>query len=417
MTSPDDVCPVCDSKINRGSQTCDVCGADLSILGSGSKSVFVCPECGNELLEQDTKCPKCGVEFSSQTGSVPDDNVIFECPVCNAQVPSDANRCPSCGVEFLSEDDAAVAEDVPKSVESVPPVEPAAPPDLSEFAFDREPSTPEQVIDEVEQSFSNKSPGAGAPPKGPDENESRLTESVAPAREKSETAFSETVNPPAVSSAGKENAPERGAERERKSRFSLFRGGRRKKEPRGVSQENAAVPPKESLLQADNAGPVGSQPSPSSSPSPGNSMSAALFDAASMRSTVERIREVLKFAGSVSAEITQGKQYLDKALELLQKGSNTEAEKYVKLAKTSIEESIQGYFSERIEIMRKQVEIENFGQERKKFLEMKIRDVATLSKSGQYGEAQAIVKQFQSELSARASQYGEAQEMIGNLEE
>lgn len=400
MTGPDDICPVCDSKISPGAQNCDVCGADLMLLRNNGAAVYVCPECGNELLEQSTKCPKCGVEFTREEAPSSSEEVIFQCPVCNAEVPSNANKCPSCGVEFLSEEDAGAAGEVPVSVNSVPAIEPVTAPDLSEFKLEKEPMKAEDVIGEVEQAFGHKENIQAAE----SAEVSQQAISKATPTQQAQVHTPSMENRVTQSNQTSDLTGDKGSRR--KGLFTFIKRSRKQDETGIVS---------------DAPGSSTAQHSPGSAKEeqylpPPAVRTATEFDNSAMRSMVQNIRSVLKFAGDVNADITDGKQYLDRSLDYLQKGQHQDAEKFIKLAKTSLEESVQGYFSEKMEIMRKQLEIENFGQERKKFLESKVRDVSSLSKAGKYDEAQSIVVQFQSELSTKASQYGEAQEMCDDLE-
>jgi predicted RNA-binding Zn-ribbon protein involved in translation (DUF1610 family) len=401
MTGPDDICPVCDSKIKPGVQTCDVCGADLMLLRNNGASVYVCPECGNELLEQATKCPKCGVEFASEEKNSSAEEVIFQCPVCNAEVPSDANKCPSCGVEFLSEEDAGAASEMPAHVNSVPAVEPVTAPDLSEFNLEKEPMKAEEVIVEVEQSFRQQE---NAQPAGRTGVNHQSPPTVSVAQQAPSQPYQEENE---VAQPGKTGKSKISPGSGRKGLFTFIKGGRKEGET-DAGPAVSASPDLQHSAAPQEKGP--NLPAPSAATS-------KEFDNSAMKAMVQNIRSVLKFAGDVNADITEGKQYLDRSLDYLQKGQHSEAGKFIRLAKTSMEESVQGYFSEKMEIMRKQLEIENFGQERKRFLESKVRDVSSLSKAGKYDEAQSIIVQFQSELSTKASQYGEAQEMCDDLEQ
>ena len=155
----DDICPVCESKITPGGQSCDVCGADLKLLGGSSKSQYVCPECGNELLEEDTSCPKCGVQFAKN------EQVVFQCPACNTEVDASANKCPSCGAEFLSDDEATATEEVPKAIESVPSVGTQDASYFDDMASGISTGSPEKLINEFEKTLKDMdSPQAGASP-------------------------------------------------------------------------------------------------------------------------------------------------------------------------------------------------------------------------------------------------------------
>ncbi|MEM3852531.1 MAG: zinc-ribbon domain-containing protein, partial [Methanomassiliicoccales archaeon] len=124
-----EVCPVCDSKLKAGEKVCEVCGADLGLLGNNGEAGIVCPECGNELLDADTACPKCGTPLHVS------EVVVFQCPACGTEVTEDATKCPNCGVEFMTEEEIASASQAPAMVESVP-----SPP--AEFIAEEKPPEP-----------------------------------------------------------------------------------------------------------------------------------------------------------------------------------------------------------------------------------------------------------------------------------
>ena len=417
MTNDDDICPVCEARISPDASTCETCGADIALLKSGSKAVYVCPECGNELLEHEVKCPKCGVVLAAENASPSAtegenaEEVVFECPVCGAQVAGDANKCQSCGVEFLSEEEASVPDDIQKTVNSVPAVEPMSAPDLAGLDADTQLTTHEAVIEKVEESMANRNSETGAAIS----DEQTAHETVGPLIE-------EGPNPPgpierddvqASHEAGVAPAGNK-EEKERKGLFGFKFGGK-------LKERKPVQPPKSSRtgqtsVAAVSAGQDVPTVSAGTAPLQTHPPSTQAEDA-DMRRVVQEIRPLLKFAGSVSADITESKQYLDMALENLQDGKHAEAGKYARLAKASITSSIQGHFSEKIEIMRRQLEIDGAGGERKKFLESRIAEVSPLVRGGRYDEAQKLTVEFQSEMSAKASQYGDAQEHCDELEQ
>ncbi len=414
MTNADDACPICEARISPDAQTCDTCGADLSLLKGGSGAVYVCPECGNELLERGTKCPKCGVEFASDSKTA--EEVIFQCPVCGAEVSGDANKCPGCGVEFLSDDDASAAEEIPRAVNSVPAVEPMTAPDLSELETEPRLTTHEAVVAKVEESIDKQPPKAEsmAPHEQVTYRSGTLPKEATDADvEKPGTAVGRPANDIA------EEIPQRTDEKEKRGLFGLKLGMRRKeKNPEQYTVPSTSIP--SSSPQIEKRPPANSAIAVAGlteKTSPPVNVYATQSEDSEMRLVIQEIRPLLKLAGSVSADITESKQYLDMALENLQGGKLADAGKYARLAKTSIISAIQGHFSEKLEIMRKQIEIEGVGGERKKFLESRITEVSSFVKKGNYDEAQKLTLEFQSEMSAKASQYGEAQELCDELEQ
>ena len=417
MTNGEDVCPVCEARISADASMCDTCGADLALLKDSSKAVYVCPECGNELLERDAKCPKCGVEFGSEASppSKVREEVVFQCPVCGAEVAGDANKCQSCGVEFLSEADASAAEEIPKTVNSVPAVEPMNAPDITDLDADAPLTTHEAVIEKVEENFQSQSAGSPAAP-AIEQVGQRFETPAADAR--SDTAETTEQQESRVYRQSEALAQTRSDGKDKKGLFSFKFGSKSKDRV----PEQPAIPPRPSQIEAAKASPAVAYThdtlrSTNATAPPTVTPKSAPAEDSDMRQVIQEIRPLLKFAGSVSADITESKQYLDMALENLQGGRHAEAGKYARLAKASIIDAIQGYFSEKIEIMRRQLEIEGIGGERKKFMESRITEISSMARNGRYDDAQKLTSGFQSEMSAKASQYGEAQELCDELEQ
>ncbi len=409
MTNADDICPVCEAAISSDAITCETCGADLALLKGSSRAVYVCPECGNELLEKDERCPKCGAVFAQEDAPAAKEKeeVVFQCPVCGAEVAGDANKCQSCGVEFLSEEDAAAAEEVPAPVNSVPSVEPMSAPDLGDLDSDARLTTHEAVIEKVEESF-----GSGASASGDAPYDRRAEQNAAPAAAGAGQVIADTPDlsgtQPGIRTEAQDQVYREG--KEKKGLFSLKFGGRNKERKSDRVSAPAGPAAGKTALQWRKPPPGAAADISEGSP-------PAAAEDTDMRQVVQEIRPLLKFAGSVSADITESKQYLDMALENLQGGKHAEAGKYARLAKMSIISAIQGHFSEKIEIMRRQLEIEDVSGDRKKFLESRITEISSLARNGQYDDAQKLTLEFQSEMSAKASQFGEAQELCDELEQ
>jgi len=383
MTDSGETCPVCDSAIAPGAKNCDVCGADLSLVRGGASQVFVCPECGTEILEQDSRCPKCGAQFAVE------EQVVFQCPVCNAEVGANENRCPKCGVEFLSEEEVQAGGSVPEPVASVPNVTSDSAPEMAEFEEQREQGRPENAIEEMEQLLS-------IPDEPPQKSESV---SFPPAAESAPPVQHEAATPPApvkgIPTANEAQAP-------RKKKFLPFLFGRKgKKEGRNSAGQNLHT-----LTEQRDAEPQLA----STEMQAGKAQKDGA--AASSKEMIEEIRGLLKFTAEARINIDEGKRYLDMSVELARESRHEEASRYVALARRSVIDGIEVYFSERISVLQKQLEIEKVRDERRKMLMQKISGIAEMVNAGRYREAYSAVAEFQSELSPQASIYGEARETL-----
>ncbi len=386
------VCPVCESRIEPGSGSCEVCGADLKLLAENAKAQYVCPECGNELGEYDSRCPKCGVTFAQE------EQVIFQCPACNAEVEATANKCPSCGAEFLSDEEASAQAEVPEGIESVPPVEMQEAETFDDIAQGITTGNPETLISEFEETLRGMEPTA--------EEEASEEEQPGPEMERGMPAAPEehitAQARPAGASAAADPAPEK------HGRFR-FRFGRRKYEKQ-VEEAPKQAPREEMVFRAAAPAPATQQAQVQQNP-------AAWSETDEMKPLIEQLRTLLKFAGDASIDISDGKKYLDTSVEYAKSGDGSEALKQIRFAYKSIESNIQSFFKDKMEIMRKQIEIDNFSGERKQDFESRLSSISELVREGSFEDALESVSQFQSDLSPKASQFGEAKELIDRLEE
>ncbi len=389
----DDICPVCESKITPGVQACDVCGADLKLLGGSSKSQYVCPECGNELLEEDTNCPKCGVQFAKN------EQVVFQCPACNTEVDASANKCPNCGAEFLSDDEATATEEVPKAIESVPSVGTQDVSYFDDMASGISTGSPEKLINEFEKTLNDMdSPAAGASPVSEKTGIQAKTPSSVQTQKDSTTFLPKDVE--------KESAGDK------PGRFHFKFGRKRDDEPETAVRTASAPPPSVSFRQALRSESI-----------PGESIPAAGSAAASpagnedTRPVIEQLRSLLKFSGDASVDISEGKKFLDISVEFAKSGDSAEALRNIRLAYRSIESNIQAFFKDKMGIMRKQIEIENVAGDRKMTYETRLSAISDMVRNSSYEKALESVQQFQSELSPKASQFGEAKELVDRVEE
>lgn len=389
-----DICPVCESKIANSSQACEVCGADLKLLSGNSKAQFVCPECGTELLAEDTSCPKCGVQFDSE------ERVVFQCPACSTEVDASANSCPKCGAEFLSEEEASAPAEVPKGIDSVPSVKVQDATTFDDLAHNVTTGNPEELISEVEEKLKVMD----APLQSP----APLTQ----APRKQEPAVLHSPPPPVVPASQSEANEEAG---EKRSRFH-FRFGRKKEEnePSAAEEPSSRQPEPPSAVRQPTH-PAAAQATRPLAQAP--SARTAAPDTEEMRKLVEQLRKLLKFAGGAGIDISDGKNYLDMSVDLVKSGDSSEALRQIRLSYKSIEGDIQSYFRDKMEIMRKQIEIENVAGERKQLYENRLSTISDMLRKASYDEALQTVQRFQSELSPKASQFGEAKELLDRLDE
>lgn len=385
----DIICPVCESKITAGGQVCEVCGADLKLLSGGQKPQYACPECGSEIQETDTSCPRCGVQFAIE------EQVVFQCPSCNAEVESTANVCPGCGAEFLTEEEASAADEVPKAIDSVPSIEVDDTSAFDDMAQGITTGSPETLIDEVEETLK----GMDIPKTTAD----TMTPAPAVQQEEIPVAPEPIMEEPTVEESAEESKGER-------SGFFRFKFGKKKEDKHRAQERHLAAAP-----TLETAGPV-EQRRPAETVSVRASPAVEQVDD-EMKPVVEQLRELLKFTGDARIDISDGKKYLDTSVEFAKSGDSAEALRQMRLAHTTIEANIQSFFKDKMEIMRKQIEIENVTGERKKGYDAGLSNIAQLVRSNAYDKAFASVQQFQSELSPKASQFGEAKELIDNLEE
>ena len=367
----DTICPVCESRISKGTRLCDVCGADLKLLADHQAPKYECPSCGYGLQEADSFCPSCGTQFTDGG------DVAFQCPSCSAEVSSAASRCPKCGVEFLSDDEAAAAEDVPKGIRSVPATEVLASPSLSEITEDATVTNADSLIDEVEESLH----GIGSTARPPEWG-SNGDSAAAAVPETRKGVLGERLN------GGRKG----GLFRHKSGRGNESTAGSR---PGGVGRHHDR-----------DTNPA----SPAS-----RSLSSTIGDETKLG--VEQLRSMLKFAGGTGVDISEGKMYLDASVEFAKSGNREEAARQIKLAQKSVDRSIQSFFKEKINVMRKQSEIESAAGGRRQGLESAISSVSELIRRGAYEKAYDAVEQFRSGLSPTASQYGEAKELIDGVEE
>ncbi len=386
----EDICPVCESKIAPGSQACDVCGADLKLLGDGTKAQYVCPECGNELLEDDTSCPKCGIHFAK------DEQVIFQCPACNTEVDASANKCPNCGAEFLSDDEASATEEVPKGINSVPVVEAQDASYFDDIAQGVTTGSPETLITEVEETLKDidaSPPGQGVRPE--------------PSARIETTVKTQAVQTAAKPAPDRVPVPDSASE---KHGFFRFKHGKRRderQEPKGSSPApQGRASPSLTYRQPAVRNAVHSTHASGTRP-----------ELDEMKPLVLELRSLLKFAGDASVDISDGKKYLDVSVEFARSGDGAEAVKNIRLAHKSIESNIQLFFKDKMEIMRKQIEIENVSGERRQSFESRLSAISELVRKNSYSSALESVQQFQSDLSPKASQFGEAKELVDRLDE
>ena len=391
----DDICPVCESKITPGGQSCDVCGADLKLLGGSSKSQYVCPECGNELLEEDTSCPKCGVQFAK------DEQVVFQCPACNAEVDESANKCPSCGAEFLSDDEATATEEVPKAIESVPSVGTQDASYFDDMASGISTGSPEKLINEFEKTLNDMdSPQAGASPV------SEKTGIQAKTPGSVQTQKDSTTFPP--KDVEKESAGDK------PGRFHFKFGKKRDDEPETPVRAASPPPPAASVSFRQT---VRSESKPAEPISTARSAEASPAGNEDTRPVIEQLRSLLKFSGDAGVDISEGKKFLDISVEFAKSGNSAEALRNIRLAYRSIESNIQAFFKDKMGIMRKQIEIENVAGDRKMTYETRLSTISEMVRNSSYEKALESVQQFQSELSPKASQFGEAKELVDRVEE
>lgn len=390
----EDICPVCESKITPGGQACDVCGADLKLLGDSSKAQYVCPECGNELLEEDTNCPKCGVQFAKN------EQVVFQCPACNTEVDASANKCPNCGAEFLSDDEATATEEVPKAIESVPSVSTQDASYFDDMASGISTGSPEKLINEFEKTLKGiDSPSAVAAPS----SEKARIQAVSPS----------TGQAQKDTTALQQKYAEKDSEGDKHGRFHFKFGKKRDEEIESPVRTSSSLPPPPvSFRQTVKSG----SRSTSSIPAAGNAAASPARNEDN-RPVIEQLRALLKFAGDASVDISEGKKYLDISVEFAKSGDSAEALRNIRLAYMSIESNIQAFFKDKMGIMRKQIEIENVAGERRMTYESRLSTISEMVRSSSYEKALESVQQFQSELSPKASQFGEAKELVDRLEE
>lgn len=383
----DGICPVCESKITPGIQVCDVCGADLKLLVDSPSQQYACPRCGHDLSESDAICPGCGARFAD------DQEVVFQCPACNTEVPSTASKCPRCGVEFLSEEEASVISEVPRSIESVPGIDTPAVSSFSDISSGVSTGAPETLISEVEQKLKGMDQASsGGVPTGRDQVRASLREELAASGWNAST--------------GQESRMERS------EKHGLFhhRSGRRKDDMSG-SGIRAAV-----ISEAPSSMPGGGY-SASVAGTQSGAVRSAQEPGGDMATVVEQLRFLLKLAGDAKVDISDGKKYLDASVEFAKSGNSAESIRQIRLAHKSIEGNIQSYFREKIEIMRKQIEIENVAGEKARSFETRLSSISELVRNGSYTKALTLTAQFQSEFSPRASQFGEAKELVDSIDE
>jgi len=73
------ICSQCGSVVNKKSKFCSECG----------KKYNLCPECGMDLAQGESKCKNCGFEAP------------VNCPKCGTQVAKNTKFCPECGVPLM----------------------------------------------------------------------------------------------------------------------------------------------------------------------------------------------------------------------------------------------------------------------------------------------------------------------------
>ena len=87
------ICPRCDAIINKSTEFCDTCGADLreDERDEGPK----CPVCSAPIEKGAKKCPSCGHNLET-----PKPKEDFVCPKCGKTVDKEARKCAACKEEF-----------------------------------------------------------------------------------------------------------------------------------------------------------------------------------------------------------------------------------------------------------------------------------------------------------------------------
>ena len=155
------ICPECGAFIPEDAKVCPKCGtifegeeeieghekqeegpveADGHWYKEPSPRIYLCPECGAFVSEEDKVCPKCGtplngeeeIEKSPETLELEDKLVEKEadgfwykkdehklviCPECGAFIPEDAKVCPKCGTVFEGEEEIEPRENGEESAE------------------------------------------------------------------------------------------------------------------------------------------------------------------------------------------------------------------------------------------------------------------------------------------------------------
>lgn len=77
-------CPECGNELGEDDRFCNMCGAKAPEIGK-------CPECDAEVDSGDRFCSKCGTELGM---------TVYECPECGRELEDEVSFCPGCGTAF-----------------------------------------------------------------------------------------------------------------------------------------------------------------------------------------------------------------------------------------------------------------------------------------------------------------------------